>query len=327
MNFAVTRRKAMQCAAALAVAGPAAVGAQSSRGPLKVIIPADPGSGLDVVIRAAQQALSSALGGQAVVIENSAAAGGVVATAQLVRSAPDGQTVSLVSNNHVVNPSVMPKLPYDALNDITAISVLGNIPLVLVTNPKIPVRNARELADYIRSKPANSLNYSSSGNGTIIHLSARMFVDAAGLEVMHVPYKGVGPMLMAISSGEVLFGVVALPAVQGFLNSGALRAVALMSGPRLSAMPDVLPLREQGFPDVEVAAWFALIGPARLPQSEITRLHTAFVNAFSTPEVQEAMAKQQNIVNPSSPEEATRFLKAEYERYARVAKAAGIRPD
>jgi tripartite-type tricarboxylate transporter receptor subunit TctC len=296
-------------------------------GPLRVILPVGPGSGVDVIARSAQNAMSKALGGQPVVIENLPGAGGITGTQSLVKAAPDGNTIAFVSNNHAVNPSVFKKMPYDSLGDITPISVIGGSPFVLVVNPtKVPAKTAKELQALLKAKP-DAYNYGSSGNGTIIHLAGEMYVDAAGVQVKHIPYKGMGPLIGDVIGGQVEMGVAAVPAVQGHLRSGALRAIGVMGKQRVPSLPDVPTIAEQGFPDVDVAGWFAVIGPKGLPAAQVKRLHDAVVAAFNDPEVKAAMAKQDNLIDPTTPEAAARFFKSEQERYARLVKKAGITLD
>jgi tripartite-type tricarboxylate transporter receptor subunit TctC len=323
VKFTIQRRGLAALIAATLIL-PAAGAAFASDKPLRVILPVGAGSGVDTIIRAAGPSLTKALGGQPIVIENLPGAGGTTGTVQVVKAAPDGQTIGVVSNNHVVNPSVFKKMPFDALNDITPIAVVGATPFVLVVNPaQVPAKNAQELQAFLKAKPGN-YNYGSSGNGTIIHLAGEMFVDAAGVDVRHIPYKGVGPMVADLIGGQVQLGVVALPAVVGHLKSGALRAIGIMGKQRVAALPDVPTVAEQGFPDVDIAGWFAVIGPAKLPPAEVQRLHTAVVNAFAMPEAKEAMAKQENLINPMTPEASAQFFRSEQERYARLAKKANI---
>jgi tripartite-type tricarboxylate transporter receptor subunit TctC len=285
------------------------------------------GSGVDTILRAAGPSLTKALGGQPLIIENLPGAGGTTGTVQVVRAAPDGQTIGVVSNNHVVNPSVFKKMPFDALNDITPISVVGATPFVLVVNPqKVPAKNAKELQAFLKAKPGQ-YNYGSSGNGTIIHLAGEMFVDAAGVEVKHIPYKGVGQMVADLIGGQVEFGVVAVPAAMGHIKSGALRPIGIMGKQRIAALPDVPTIAEQGFPDVDIAGWFAVVGPAKLPPAEVKRLHDAVVAAFAMPEAKEAMAKQENVINPMTPEASAQFFRTEQDRYARLVKKANITLD
>lgn len=301
--------------------------ARAQTPPLKVILPVGAGSGVDTIIRAAQGALSKALGGQSVVIENLPGAGGITGTQAVVKAAPDGNTVAFISNNHAVNPSVFKKLPYDSLGDITPISVVGGSPFVLVVNPaKVPAKNAKELQAFLKARP-DAYNYGSSGNGTIIHLAGEMYVDAAEVVIRHIPYKGMGALLADVIGGQIEMGVAAVPAVQGHLKSGALRAIGVMGRQRVASLPDVPTIAEQGFPDVDVAGWFAMVGPKGLPPAHVKRLHDAVVTAFNDPEVKTAMAKQDNQIAPMSPEASAQFLKAEQDRYARLVKKAGITMD
>ncbi len=324
MNKSFNRRALLAAATSLLLAAPA--WAQSTA-PLRVILPVGAGSGVDTIIRAAQTALSKALGGQAVVIENMPGAGGITGTSAIVKAQPDGNTVGFISNNHAVNPSVFKTMPYDSLNDITPISVVGGSPFVLVVNPaKVPAKNAKEMQALLKAKPG-TFNMASSGNGTIIHLAGEMFVDAAGVQVQHVPYKGMGPMMTDIIAGQVEFGVAAVAAAQGHLTSGRMKAIGVMGKQRVPSLPDVPTIAEQGFPDVDVAGWFAMVGPKGLPAAQVERLHKAVVAAFNEPDVKAAMAKQDNFINPSTPDAAAKFLKSEQDRYARLVVKAGIKLD
>ena len=324
MNTSLARRTLLTLAVATlcGIAGPA--GAQGSSTPLRVILPVGAGSGVDTIMRSAQVALSKALGGQPVVIENLPGAGGITGTQAVVKAAPDGNTVGVVSNNHAVNPSVFKKMPYDSIADLTPITVIGGSPFVLVVNPaKVPARNAKELQAFLKAKPG-AYNYGSSGNGTIIHLAGEMYMEAAGVDVRHIPYKGMGPMLADIIGGQVEMGVGAVPAVQGHLKAGTLRAIGVMGKQRVASLPDVPTIAEQGFPSVDVEGWFALVGPAKLPAAQVKRLHDAIVVAFADPEVKAAIAKQDNFIDPGTPEAALKFFKAEQARYGDLVKKANV---
>lgn len=322
MNFPLKRRAALALGAALMLAAPA----WADTPPMRVILPIGPGSGVDTIVRAAQVALGKALN-QPVVIENLPGAGGITGTSALVKAAPDGNTIAFISNNHAVNPSVFKKLPYDSLNDITPISVVGGSPFLLVVNPKlVSARNAKELQAFLKIKPEEH-NYASSGNGTVIHLAGEMVIDALGVEVRHVPYKGMGPMITDIMAGQLEMGVASVPSVQGQLKSGALRAIGVLGKSRVASLPDLSTFAEQGFPEVDVMGWFAVVAPARLPAAQVKRIHEAVVAAFADPEVKAAMAKQDNVINPSSPEAARQFLKAEQERFAKIVLKANVKLD
>lgn len=319
-------RRTLVTLAATALFASAPAWAQSTA-PLRVILPVGAGSGVDTIVRAAQTALSKALGSQSVVIENLPGAGGITGTSALVKAAPDGNTVAFISNNHSVNPSVFKSMPYDSLADITPISVVGGSPFVLVVNPnKVPAKNAKELQAYLKAKPGG-YNMASAGNGTIIHLAGEIFVDAADVQVQHIPYKGMGPMMTDIIAGQVEFGVAAVAAAQGHLASGRMKAIGIMGKQRVASLPDVPTIAEQGFTNVDVAGWFALIGPKGLPTAQVDRLNKAVIAAFNDPEVKAAMAKQDNFINPTTPDAAAKFLKSEQDRYARIVTKANIKLD
>lgn len=320
MTFPASRRALLAAAITLS-----SLAATAADGPLKVIIPASTGSGVDTQMRAAGPALGRALNGRAVVIENLAGAGGLTGTSALVKAAPDGNTIAMVSNNHAVNPSVYKKMPYDSLNDITPITVIGETPFLLVVNPaKVTAKTAKELQAFLKAKPG-VYNYASSGNGTIIHLAGAMVTDALDVDVKHIPYKGVGPMVADIIGGQVEMGVVAVNVALPHIKSGAMRAIGVTGKQRVPALADLPTFAEQGFPDVEVGGWFAVIAPAKLPPAEVARLQAVFVAAFNDPETKEAMAKQQVNIRPMTPEASAQFFRSEVERYAKLAKKADIK--
>jgi tripartite-type tricarboxylate transporter receptor subunit TctC len=306
-------------AAGVAVAPRAA--AQTDR-PIRFILPVAAGSGVDTITRASGPALSKALG-HPVIIENQAGAGGVIGTQMMVKSAPDGYTLSVVSNNHVIYPSVLKSVPFDPINDITPIAVMGTTPLVLVVNPNVPAKNAKELIALLKAKP-DSLNYASSGNGTILHLAAEMFMEEAGVKAKHIPYKGVGPMVADLIGGQVEIGVLALPSIQGHLKSGSLRAIGVASAQRIAAAPDIPTFAEQGLPRYVMEGWFAVVGPKGLPAADVTRIHDAFAAAFSTQEVKDIMAKQGNTISMTTPEAAAAYFRSESVKYAALVKKARL---
>lgn len=315
-------RRLLLAAAASSLAGGAF--AQLADRPVRFILPVATGSGVDTITRAASPALAKALG-HSVVIENQPGAGGVVGTAAMVKSPADGYTLSIVSNNHVIYPSVLKSVPFDPVADITPIAVIGSTPLVLVANPKVPAKNAQELIALLKAKPG-ALNYASSGNGTILHLAAAMFLDEAGVQARHIPYKGVGPMVTDLIGGQVDFGVLALPSIQGHLKSGALRAIGTSSPQRLAAAPDIPTFVEQGLPHYLVDGWFAVVGPKGLPAADVARIHDAFTAAFATPEVKQAMARQGNTIAIGTPQQAQAWFRSELVKYAALVKKAGVQP-
>jgi tripartite-type tricarboxylate transporter receptor subunit TctC len=325
VNFTMQRRQALMALAAAPVALSCSTAwAQTAGQTVRFILPVSAGSGVDAIARAAGNALGQALG-QTVVIENLPGAGGVIGTQTLVRSAPDGLTLSLVSNNHVIYPSVVKALPFDPVADITPITIVGSSPLVLVVNPNIPARDLREFAALLKANPGK-YNFASAGNGTILHLAAELFKDVTGTFSTHIPYRGTGPMVTDIMSGQVDWGVVALPAIRGQIESGRVRALCVATPNRVAAAPQIPTAVEQGFANYVVEGWVAAVGPKGLSAEQVKRLHAAFVTAFSTPEVKEAMAKQGNTITLSTPEAALSHFKSEMVKYAGLVKKAGVVP-
>jgi tripartite-type tricarboxylate transporter receptor subunit TctC len=293
--------------------------------PLRVIVPASAGSGQDVMVRSAQQAMTKSLG-RPVVVENLPGSGGIIGTQRLVSSPPDGNTIAFVSNNHAVNPAVYKKMPYDSQKDVTPIAVLAETPFLLVVNSKrLAASNANEVVRLLKARP-DEYNFGSSGNGTILHLAAEMFLDAAGAKARHVPYKGTGPMITDLMGGQIDFAVLAVPAVQSFLMAGTLTAVAATGATRVPSIPNLPTLREQAI-DVEIGGWLVAIGPAKLPATEVQRLHDGIVSAWTSSEVKKAMAEQENLLRPSTAAEAKAFLANEQERFARLVRKVGVQVD
>ncbi len=324
LRHPLSRRTVLAGSAAALAAGlwPLAVQAD---GTVKFILPNATGSGVDTITRAAQQALGKALGAS-VVVDNQPGAGGVVGLQALARSAPDGATLSMVSNNVVIFPSVLKSLPFDMPNDFTPIAVVGATPMVLVVNPsKISATNAKDFIAQLKAKPG-AYNFASGGNGTILHLASELVLDQAGATAKHIPYKGVGPMVTDMLSGQVDFGTAALPSLQAHIKSGALRPIGMLTAQRVAAAPEIPTFAEQGMANFSVEAWFAVIGPKNMQPAQVKKVHDAVVQAFADPAVKEAMAKQGNTIAISTPQEAQAAFKRELAKYAALVKKVGLEP-
>jgi tripartite-type tricarboxylate transporter receptor subunit TctC len=293
--------------------------------PVRFVLPNAAGSGIDAITRAAQPALSKALGAP-IVIENQTGAGGVIGLQTLAKAAPDGNTLSFVSNNVVIFPSVLKSLPFDMPGDFTPIAKVGATPIVLVVNPsKVSATGHKELAALVKAKP-DALNYGSSGSGTILHLAVELYFDAAGFKVRHIPYKGVGPMVTDLLGGQVDIAAAALPSVQGHIASGKLRPIGLFTAQRTPAAPNIPTFAEQGLANFEVEAWFAVIGPKGMSPATVKKIHDAVVAAFNDPAVKEAMAKQGNTIRISTTEQAQAAFRTELAKYAALVKKVGLEP-
>ncbi len=292
---------------------------------LRVILPLSAGSGADGAIRAISTPISKALG-QPLVIENLPGAGGITGTAQIVRAPKDGDTIGIVSNNHVVNPSLYKNIPFDSIKDIAPITIIGTTPFVLVANPKVPARTVQELIAYAKAHPG-TLNYGSSGNGTILHLGAAMFVEQAQIDVPHIPYKGMGQLMNDLLSGQVQLGVVAVAPAMAHIKAGSLRAIGITSAKRSASLPDVPTIAEQGLPQYELDGWIAAIAPAGVPKAEVDRLYQGFVQGIASPEAREALIAQGYEIQLTPPEVAARFMASEKQRMQAAVKAAQVKMD
>jgi tripartite-type tricarboxylate transporter receptor subunit TctC len=310
------------CAFLLAVL---AAGAALAQQPVRFILPNAAGSGVDAITRAAQPAFAKALGAS-VVVENQTGAGGVIGLQSLARAAPDGNTLSVVSNNVVIFPSVLKSLPFDMPGDFTVIARVGSTPIVLVVNPaKVSAANHKELVALVKAKP-DALNYASSGSGTILHLAVELYLEAAGIKVRHIPYKGVGPMVSDLLGGQVDIAAAALPSVQGHIPGGKLRPIGLFPAQRTPAAPNIPTFAEQGLTNFEVEAWFAVIGPKGMSPATVKKVHDAVVAAFNDAAVKEAMAKQGNTISVSTTEQAQAAFRTELAKYAALVKKVGLEP-
>lgn len=325
MQKNLTRRATLGAlTAAAASAFPGLSFAQADR-PVKFILPNATGSGVDAITRAAAPALGKALG-TSVVVENQAGASGVIGLQALAKNPPDGYTLSVVSNNVVIFPSVIKNLPFDMPGDFTPIAVVGATPLVLVANPqKVAANSSREFIAALKAKP-DGYNFGSGGTGTILHLAAEMFVDEAGVKARHIPYKGVGPMVTDLLGGQIDFAVLALPSVQQHIKSGALKAVGMCGDKRNAAAADIPTFVEQGLPGYVIDAWFGVLGPKGMSPAAVKKVHDALLAAFNDPAVKETMAKQGNTIAISSVEQAQKSFRSEKERFAALVKKVGIEP-
>ncbi len=289
---------------------------------VRFILPNATGSGVDAITRSVQPALSKALG-HPIVVDNQPGAGGIVGLQALARSPADGFALSVVSNNVVIFPSVYKSLPFDMPGDFTPIAVVGYTPVVLVVNARVPASNSKELIALLKSK-GGDMTFASGGNGTILHLASAQFLDEAGVQARHIPYKGVGPMLTDLIGGQVDFATAALPSVQQHLKSGALKVIGAATAQRVPAAPDILTFVEQGLPNYVVEAWFAVVGPKGLPAADVQRVHAAVVSAFADPAVKEAMARMGNVIQIAPPDKAMPFFRSELAKYAQLVKKAGV---
>jgi tripartite-type tricarboxylate transporter receptor subunit TctC len=318
----ISRRQALAGLTALGAASMAPHASAQSDKITRFILPNATGSGVDTITRAASAALSRALG-TSVVVENQPGAGGIVGLQALSRTQPDGYSLSVVSNNVVIFPSVYTKLPFDVLADFVPITVIGYTPIVVVASNKVPANGSKDFIEWLKSRNGEA-TVASAGAGTIIHLANEMFLNESGTRARAVHYKGVGPMLTDLLGGHVDFCTAALPSVQGHLKNGLMKVIGIGTGKRIDAAPDIPTFVEQGLPGYVVEAWFGVLGPKGMSPADIARVHKAFVTAFSEPEVIAAMAKGGNVINVRTPEFAKDYFASETRKYGEIVRRAGI---
>lgn len=316
-----TRRTALAALLACACLG---AHAQSDK-PLRLIVPLAAGSTVDAVARAIAPGFGKATG-HPVVVENIVGAGGIPGTSQIVKAPKDGLTLGMISSNHVINPGIYKTIPYDSLKDITPIAVLATVPLVLVVNPALPVRNVNELLAYAKANPGK-LNYGSAGNGSTLHLAGELLISETGIDMKHVPYRGTGPLITDLIGGQVQLGFVSISQVAPQVKAGALRALAVSTPTRSAALPDVPTVAEAGVPKYSFDAWIALIGPAGLPKAVVDADHVAIKTALASPEAQTAIVAQGLTLLSTGPDLAPAFFQSEMSKHQKLVKQSGATLD
>ena len=260
------------------------------------------------------------------VVENQAGAGGVVGLQALTKNAPDGNTLSMVSNNVVIFPSVLKSLPFDMPGDFTPIAVVGSTPMVLVVNPQLPVNSAKEIIAYGKANP-NKLNFGSAGNGSGAHMSLELFKYMTGLPAQHVPYKGMGPAVIDLLGGQIQAMFAGMLPIQSVLRAGRVRALAVTSAQRVSSLPDVPTIAETGVPGYDVATWYGVLAPAGTPKPIVDRLNREIVAILKTPEVRQKLQDDGAEVVAGTPAAFEKMMRAELEKWSKVVKATGARLD
>ena len=313
-------------AALTAVAFSAVVHAQAFPSkPLRLVVPFPPGAGTDMFARVLAHKLSESLG-QPVVVDNRPGGGAIIGTDIVAKSAPDGYTLLLSTTSHAINPSVYSKLPYDTLRDFATVTQVATVPIVLVVHPSLPVTTAQELVALARSRPGE-LNVGSSSSGTVFHLAAELLKSTAGIDMVHVPFKGGSPALAALLANQVNVLFETSLTVGPQAKAGKLRPLAVGGLKRSSAMPELPTLAESGFPGFSAENWYGVYVPAGTPREIVQRLNREIVNALTQPDVRERFASQGAELIGNTPEQHEEFLKAEMAKWARIARLANAHAD
>ena len=293
--------------------------------PIRFVVPYPPGGGTDVIARIVQDRLRAALG-QSIVIENRGGAGGSIGTEVVARSAPDGYTVLFTLSSHTINPAIFSKLSFDTARDFEPVGIVCSLPQILVANPQFPANTVQQLIAMAKEKPG-SLAYASVGNGSPGHLAGEMMKIRTGTQLTHIPYRGGGPAVTDVVSGQVPLLWVSIPAAAQFVKQKQLKALAVSTLKRSAAFPDVPTMQESGISDFEVDSWYAMFVPAKTPRAIVDRLNAALNTVLSEPEIREKLLAQGSEAVGGAPEQLGAVVNAELPKWAKLVKDAGIKAD
>ena len=318
----------MKCWIALPIACALAAGAAHAEypdRPLRLVIPYAPGGPVDIVGRVTGMKLMEALG-QQVIIDNRAGAGGNIALEIVAKAAPDGYTLLMGANGPIaINPSLYRNMPVDTMKDLSPLTMVASSSMILVAHPSLPANTVKELIALARSKPA-SINYASSGSGSTAHLSAELFKSMAGVQMVHVPYKGAGPALADLVGGQVQTMFTGISSTLPYVKSGKLKALGVSSEKRLPILPDV-PAVAEDLPGYEVSTWYGVFTPSGVPPRVASRMHAALVQVLATPDAQNRLAALGADAHTNTPAEFAGAIRKERAKWARIIKESGARAD
>ncbi|HEV7800311.1 MAG TPA: tripartite tricarboxylate transporter substrate binding protein [Burkholderiales bacterium] len=318
----------MRLAVAIALAG-ITVGAHAQTyptKPIRFVVPFAAGGGSDLVARTVAQKITEALG-QPVIVDNRAGAAGTIGADIAAKSPPDGHTLLLGSNGPLaINPSLYAKLPYDAARDFAPVSLATVMPFLLVVHPSLPVRNVKELIALAKSKPGQ-LNYGSPGNGSTTHLANELLKSMTGMQIAHVPYKGVAPAAIDLMSGQVQMMSGDLSTLLPHVRSGKMRAIAVTAAHRSSLLPDMPTVAESGVPGYDASGWFGVLVPAGTPRAIVERLNVAIAKGLATNDARVRLGALGGEVAASTPEQFGAYVRTEAAKWGKLIKTLGLKAE
>lgn len=290
--------------------------------PLRIIVSLAPGGTADILARLLADKLS-AMWGQPVVVENKPGASGMIAAEAVAKSPPDGYTLLMGYNAEIViNRSLFKSMPYDSLKDFIPVTIVGTTPMLLVTNPSVPAKTLPELIELARSGKI-PLSYGSAGNGSTPHLGAELLKVSAKVDITHVPYKSAALAIPQVIGNHVSMIFSGMPLAMPHVRAGKLRAIAVSTTKRSSAVPDVPTVAESGFSGFDITNWFAIFVPAGTPQAIVDKLYTGIAKSVTAEDVVERLRREGGDINPMQPKEFARFLEAEVEKYKKIIEQSG----
>jgi tripartite-type tricarboxylate transporter receptor subunit TctC len=302
-----------------------AVAQQYPTRPIRLIVPFAPGGGTDITARAIALKLSESWG-QTVVADNRPGANGTIGVDITAKSAPDGYTITMISSSHAVNVGLYTKLPYDLLKDLTPITQATSQPYVMVIHPSVPAKTVKEFIAYAKSKPGG-VNYGSSGTGGISHLGGALLGTIAGIEMVHIPYKGGAPSTLDLIAGQIQMQLGTLLLTGPHIRSGKLRVLAVTTPKRWPGTPDLPTMQEAGVPGFAITQWYGLLAPAKTPQPIVARLSQEISRQLHKPDVKEKLAADGADAVGNSPAEFGAHIRSEIAKYSKLVKQIGLKAE
>ena len=292
--------------------------------PIRLVVPFPPGGPNDIIGRVVGQKMQELLG-QLVIIDNRGGAGGVIGTDNVAKAEPDGYAIAISSAGALaISSSLQAKLPYDPVKDLAPVTLVAKVPELLVASTTLPVANVRELVALAKARPG-VINYGTTGPGSMPHLAGELLRISAGIDIVHVPYRGAALALNDLVGHQVEIMFLDVPALLPQIQSGVIRAIAVGGQLRIAALPDLPTMAESGYPQIEADNWYGMVAPARTPGAIIAKLNAAAVAALKTQEVRDKLGSQGAILVGDSPEAFAAYLRSEIAKWAKVAQAAGIK--
>src|SRR5688572_7654759 len=308
----------------LAAGGTASAQSYPTR-PIRLVVPFAPGGGTDITARAIAQKLTEAWG-QTVVADNRPGANGTIGVDLTAKSAPDGYTITMISSSHAVNVGLYPKLPYDLLKDLTPVTQATSQPYAMVIHPSIPAKTVKEFIAYAKSKPG-TINYGSSGTGGISHLGGAWLAQLAGIDMVHIPYKGGAPATLDLIAGRNHMQLGTFLLTGAHIKAGRLRVLAVTTPKRWHGTPDLPTVQEAGVPGFAITQWYGMLAPAKTPPAIVARLNKEIARILHLPDVKEKLAADGADAVGSPPADFGAHIKSEVVKYAKIVKQVGLKAE
>lgn len=292
---------------------------------VRLVVPFSPGGGTDIISRTVGQKLTE-VWGHPVIVDNRPGANGIIGTNAVAKSKPDGYTLGVVIANHAINPSLYSKLPYDTLRDFVPVTLMAQYPYIITVHPSVPAKSVRELISLAKARPGQ-LSYASSGNGSGPNLGMELFKSLAGVDIVHVPYKGASPANIDLIAGQVQAMFNNFLAAMPFIKSNRLRALAVTSAKRTAVMPDLPTVAESGFPGFDVKSWYAVIAPTGTPEAIVTKVQSDIAAALRVSTVHDRLTSEGAEPVGSTSEQFGALLQTEIRKWNKVIRDAKIKPE